>query len=117
MERVVRAGGGSLQPIEDLCIVPLVEPLLRRAVATRAGAAPPGYYIHELGGAPMATTEAGGVLNPWNQCWRASNVLVTDGACWPSSGWQSPTLTTMALTWRACEAAAQRLRQGETGLA
>jgi choline dehydrogenase-like flavoprotein len=117
MAMVVRAAGGSLQPIEDLFVVPLVEPLLQRAVATAAAAAPAGYYIHEMGGAPMATTEAGGVLNPWNQCWRASNVLVSDGACWPSSGWQSPTLTTMALTWRACEAAAQRLRQGEKGLA
>jgi choline dehydrogenase-like flavoprotein len=117
MQTVVRAAGGSLQPIEELFVVPLVEPLLQRAVATAAAAAPAGYYIHEMGGAPMATTEAGGVLNPWNQCWRASNVLVTDGACWPSSGWQSPTLTTMALTWRACEAAAQRLRQGDQGLA
>jgi choline dehydrogenase-like flavoprotein len=117
MQTVVRAAGGSLQPIEDLFVVPLVEPLLHRAVATAAAAAPAGYYIHEMGGAPMATTEAGGVLNPWNQCWRASNVLVTDGACWPSSGWQSPTLTTMALTWRACEAAARRLRQGDQGLA
>ena len=33
------------------------------------------------------------------------NVLVVDGACWPSSGWQSPTLTMMAITRRACLAA------------
>jgi choline dehydrogenase-like flavoprotein len=59
----------------------------------------------------MAGTPEEGVLNPWNQCWGASNVLVTDGACWPSAGWQSPTLTEMAITWRACEAAAARMRR------
>lgn len=117
MEAVVRAAGGTLRPLTELFVVPLVEPMLRRAVATAEGAAPPGYYIHELGGAAMAATELDGVLNPWNQCWRASNVLVTDGACWPSSGWQSPTLTTMALTWRACAGAAERLRRGDGGLA
>jgi choline dehydrogenase-like flavoprotein len=54
------------------------------------------------------------VLDPWNRCWQASNVLVTDGASWPSAGWQSPTLTSMALTWRACEAAVGRMRRGES---
>ena len=51
-------------------------------------------------------------MNPLNQCWGAANVLVVDGACWPRAGWQSPTLTEMAITWRACEAAAERLRHG-----
>ena len=60
----------------------------------------------------MAAREADGVLNSWNQCWRVPNLLVTDGACWPTSAWQSPTLTHMALTWRACEAAAARQRRG-----
>ena len=59
----------------------------------------------------MADHPGSGVVNAWNQCWEAANVLVTDGACWPTAGWQSPTLTEMAITWRACEAAAARLRQ------
>ena len=75
------------------------------------GAAPPGYYIHELGGAPMAADPADGVLNPWNQLWRSPNLLVTDGSSWPSAGWQSPTLTSMALTWRACAHAAEELKR------
>jgi choline dehydrogenase-like flavoprotein len=61
----------------------------------------------------MAGRESEGVLNAWNQCWRAPNLLVVDGACWPSAGWQSPTLTQMAITWRACAAAAARLKRGE----
>jgi choline dehydrogenase-like flavoprotein len=107
MAAVVAAAGGEIQPIEDLFVVPLLEPLVRRSLAVSPAAPPAGYYIHELGGARMAAREEDGVVDPWNRCWRARNVLVVDGACWPSAGWQSPTLTEMAITWRACEAAAR----------
>ncbi|MFM8524193.1 MAG: GMC oxidoreductase [Cyanobacteriota bacterium] len=116
MESVVAAAGGTIAPLRDLVVMPLVEPILRRSPALAAEAAPPGYYIHELGGARMAADESEGVLNAWNQCWRLPNLLVTDGSCWPTSGWQSPTLTHMALTWRACEAAAARQRRGNLAL-
>ena len=106
MDQVAAAAGGRILPFEELFVLPRVEPLLRRGVALRPEAAPPGYYIHELGGARMAARPEHGVVDPWNRCWGAPNVLVTDGACWPSAGWQSPTLTSMALTWRACAAAA-----------
>ena len=89
------------------------EVLQRAKEGAEGHAAPPGYYIHELGGARLSSDPDSGVLDPWNRCWGASNVLVTDGASWPSSAWQSPTLTSMALTWRACEAAAARLRRRE----
>jgi choline dehydrogenase-like flavoprotein len=111
MEAVVAAAGGRIRPIEDLFVLPLLEPLIKGSPAVRSEPPPPGYYIHELGGARMAETPEEGVLNAWNQCWGAPNVLVTDGACWPSAGWQSPTLTEMAITWRACEAAAARMRR------
>lgn len=107
MAEVVAAAGGRLLPLEDLVRLPLIEPLLRGSPALAAGAAPPGYYIHELGGARMAARADEGVVDPWNRCWTAANVLVCDGACWPTAGWQSPTLTIMALTWRACAAAAR----------
>jgi len=42
------------------------------------------------------------VIDAFNRLWAASNVLVVDGACWPTSAWQSPTLTMMAITRRAC---------------
>jgi choline dehydrogenase-like flavoprotein len=113
MQAVVAAAGGTIRPLEDLFVLPLLEPWVRQSWAARPSPPPPGYYIHELGGAAMAASESGGVVNAWNQCWRAPNLLVVDGACWPSAGWQSPTLTQMAITWRACEAAAERLRRGE----
>ncbi|MEB3305926.1 MAG: GMC family oxidoreductase [Cyanobacteriota bacterium] len=105
MQAVVAAAGGEILPVEDLMVFPLLESWLKTRPALGPGAAPPGYYIHEVGGAPMAAHEEEGVVDPHNACWRAANVLVTDGACWPSAGWQSPTLTLMALTWRACAGA------------
>ena len=107
MQEVVAAAGGTIRPIEELFRLPLLEPLVRRSPAVRPEAPPPGYYIHELGGARMAARAEDGVVDAWNRCWGARNVLVTDGACWPTAGWQSPTLTEMAVTWRACEAAAR----------
>ena len=112
MAAVVAAAGGRIRPLEDLFLFPIAEPLLRLGVALSAEAAPPGYLIHELGGARMAAGPDSGVVDPWNRCWQAPNLLVTDGACWPSAGWQSPTLTEMAITWRACAHAAHRLRTG-----
>ncbi len=111
MAAVVAAAGGSIRPIEELFVLPVLEPLIRNSLAVRPEPPPPGYYIHELGGARMAGRPEEGVVDPWNRCWGADNVLVTDGACWPSAGWQSPTLTEMAITWRACAAAADGMRR------
>ncbi|MFZ9228479.1 MAG: GMC oxidoreductase [Prochlorococcaceae cyanobacterium] len=109
MQQVVAAAGGTIAPLHELFVMPLVEPLVKGSLALSSGAPPPGYYIHELGGARMAADPQQGVVDPWNRCWGAPNLLVTDGACWPRAGWQSPTLTEMAITWRACEAAAQAI--------
>ncbi|MCP9935243.1 GMC family oxidoreductase [Cyanobium sp. Candia 9D4] len=111
MAAVVAAAGGRIRPIEELFVLPVLEPLIRNSLAVRPEPPPPGYYIHELGGARMAESPEEGVVDPWNRCWGAANVLVSDGACWPSAGWQSPTLTEMAITWRACAAAAAGMRR------
>ena len=75
-------------------------------------APPPGAGIHEVGGARMGDDPRTSVVDARNRCWGMPNVLVTDGACWPASGWQPPTLTIMALTARACALAAADLRRG-----
>jgi choline dehydrogenase-like flavoprotein len=62
----------------------------------------PGTMVHEVGTARMGRDPRQSVLDPHNRCWDADNVLVVDGACWPSAGWQNPTLTMMALAVRAC---------------
>lgn len=101
MEAIVKRAGGQCMGLTDLFHVPVLADYVRKLEDVMAFAAPPGYYIHEMGGACMGTTPQTSVLNRHNQCWEAPNVFVTDGACWTSSGWQSPTLTSMALTARA----------------
>jgi len=66
-----------------------------------------GAAIHECGGARMGDDPAKSVLNSYNQCWDAKNVFVTDSSCFVTNGTCGPTLTTMALTTRACEYIAQ----------
>ncbi len=66
------------------------------------GPAAPGTANHECGTARMGRDPASSVLNPHNECWDASGLYVTDGACFPSQGTQNPTLTLLALTARAC---------------
>ena len=102
IQACIDAAGGEAKSIKELFYLPLVEPFLDGAVALSDGAAPPGYYIHEVGGAAMGSSETNSVVDSFNRLWRAPNVLIVDGACWPTSAWQSPTLTMMALTRRAC---------------
>jgi choline dehydrogenase-like flavoprotein len=68
----------------------------RRSVAV-------GGAIHECGGARMGSDPKTSVLNAMNQVWDAPNVFVTDSSCFVTNGTCGPTLTTMALTVRACE--------------
>jgi len=62
-----------------------------------------GAAIHECGGARMGDDPGKSVLNAYNQCWDAKNIFVTDSSCFVTNGTCGPTLTTMALTMRACE--------------
>jgi len=61
----------------------------------------PGTAVHECGTARMGREPAASVLDPNNQCWEARGLYVTDGASFPSQGFQNPTLTILALTERA----------------
>jgi choline dehydrogenase-like flavoprotein len=61
----------------------------------------PGRTIHEYGSARMGNDPKESILNKWNQVHECKNVIVTDGACLPSSPCQNPSLTYMALTARA----------------
>jgi choline dehydrogenase-like flavoprotein len=63
---------------------------------------PPGLSAHELGGARMGSDPKTSVVDPHQRLWDVPNVFVTDGACFPTSPCQNPTLTIMAITARAC---------------
>ncbi|NBC36420.1 FAD-binding protein [Novosphingobium sp. FSY-8] len=74
---------------------------------------PGGTAIHEMGGARMGADPATSVLNKWSQAHDVPNLFVTDGAQMSSSACQNPSLTYMALTARACDAAVRMLREGK----
>ena len=113
VEEMVRAGGGrTVRRFAAFAHLPGLLGLPAR-METFWSAPPPGAAVHEVGGARMGSDPGASVVDARNRCWGMPNVLVTDGACWPTSGWQYPTLTIMALTARACSLAAADLRRGE----
>ncbi len=62
----------------------------------------PGSNNHELGTARMGSSPDESVLDRHNRVWGYDNLYVVDGSAFSSSGFQNPTLTILALTWRAC---------------
>ena len=102
IRKSVEAANGEIKKINQLINIPFGELITKNQVALSENPPPPGYYIHEVGGAPMGNREEDSVVNKFNRLWRCKNVLVLDGACWPTSSWKSPTLTMMAICRRAC---------------
>ena len=98
----IEAADGKIKSIDELINLPYVGLFTKKSIALSGNPPPPGYYIHEVGGAAMGFSEEESVVNKSNKLWRCKNVLVLDGACWPTSSWQSPTLTMMAISRRAC---------------
>ena len=110
IELIINSGDGTIIPANKILNIPFAKEILNKSLATKNEAPPPGYYIHEVGGAPMGKEKEKSVVDNWNRLWECNNVLVVDGACWPTSSWQSPTLTMMAITKRACEKAIINLK-------
>lgn len=109
---LIELAGGNYLRLTELLNAPFYPKSLRQLEETVMFSAPPGFYIHEVGGARMGTSPDNSVLNAQNQCWEAPNLLVVDGACWTSAGWQNPTLTEMAITARACDLIVQAMKDG-----
>src|SRR6266853_598961 len=75
--------------------------------------APGGSIIHEVGGAIMGSNPRTSVTNQWCQTWDVQNLFVTDGAVFASNADKNPTLTIMALAWRAADHILERMRRKE----
>ncbi len=75
--------------------------------------AEPGMAIHGLGTARMGSDPKKSVTTSYCELHDVPNVLVTDGACFVSSGCQNPTLTMMAITVRACDHLVDRFKRHE----
>jgi choline dehydrogenase-like flavoprotein len=108
---IVEAGGGRCAEVTELFHTPFITSHIRK-MQKQWTLTTPGMFVHEVGGARMGTDPRSSVLDPSCRSWEVRNLYVTDGACWPTSGWQNPTLTEMAITTRACELAVEELRRG-----
>lgn len=71
-----------------------------------------GEIIHELGVARMGSDPRKSALNGYCQAHEVKNLFVTDGACFVSNADKNPTLTIMALCWRASEYLLREAKKG-----
>jgi choline dehydrogenase-like flavoprotein len=73
---------------------------------------PPGESIHEIGTCRMGSDPKTSVLNKWNQSHDIKNLFVVDGSSFVSGGSQNPTLTILALSWRASDYMSDEMKKG-----
>jgi len=73
---------------------------------------PPGSAIHEHGTCRMGTNPKNSVLNQFNQMHEVKNLFVVDGSSFSSASEKNPTLTILALAWRATDFLAEEMRTG-----
>lgn len=81
----------------------------RRAIAKG------GQIIHEVGGARMGDAPRNSPLNQYCQSWDVPNLFVTDGGCFVSNADKNPTLSIMALAWRAADYIVEELTRRSIG--
>ena len=71
-----------------------------------------GVIIHELGVVRMGSSPQTSVLNGYCQAHEVKNLFVTDAASFVSNPDKNPTLTIMALSWRASEYLLDQAKKG-----
>jgi len=76
------------------------------------GIADGGVIIHEIGTARMGDDPKTSVLNKYCQAHDVKNVFATDGSSFVTNADKNPTLTIMALSWRASEYILDEARKG-----
>jgi choline dehydrogenase-like flavoprotein len=76
------------------------------------GIADGGVIIHELGTARMGNNPKTSVLNGYCQAHDVKNLFVTDAASFVTNPDKNPTLTIMALTWRASDYLLSEAKKG-----
>ena len=76
------------------------------------GIADGGVIIHEIGTARMGNNPKTSVLNGYCQAHDVKNLFVTDGAGFVTNADKNPTLTILALSWRASEYLLDQAKKG-----
>lgn len=72
-----------------------------------------GTSIHEHGTCRMGEDPNRSALNRYNQMHEVKNVFVVDGSAFPTATEKNPTLTILALAWRATDYMADQMKRGE----
>jgi choline dehydrogenase-like flavoprotein len=73
---------------------------------------PNGSAIHEHGTCRMGADPKKSALNRFNQMHEVKNVFVVDGSAFPNASEKNPTLTILALSWRATDYLAGEIKRG-----
>lgn len=60
----------------------------------------------------MGEQAGSSVTNKWSQTWDVPNLIMADGAPFPNTADKNPTLTIMALAWRAADRLVAELKKG-----
>ena len=71
-----------------------------------------GSAIHEHGTCRMGADPKRSALNAFNQMHEVKNVFVVDGSAFPNAAEKNPTLTILALSWRATDHLAGEIKRG-----
>ena len=71
-----------------------------------------GSAIHEHGTCRMGRDPKRSALNSFCQMHEVKNVFVVDGSAFPTATEKNPTLTILALSWRATDYMAEEMRKG-----
>ncbi len=71
-----------------------------------------GSAIHEHGTCRMGEDPKRSALNKFNQMHEVKNVFVADGSSFTTASEKNPTLTILALSWRATDYLAQEIKAG-----
>jgi choline dehydrogenase-like flavoprotein len=98
-QQIVESGGGTYFGVE-------------RSPDNPYGIADGGVIIHEIGTVRMGSSPKTSVLNQYCQAHDVKNLFVTDGGPFVTNSDKNPTLTIMALSWRASEYLIDQAKKG-----
>jgi choline dehydrogenase-like flavoprotein len=112
---IFKDGENEHRMVEE--IYDTVEELLHEAGAepfdlVRGRTDPPGSAIHEHGTCRMGADPKSSALNGFCQMHAVKNLFVVDGSAFPSATEKNPTLTILALAWRATDYLVEELKRG-----
>lgn len=83
------------------------------APASETGISVGGSIIHEIGGARMGGSEKDSVTDSFGEVWSMRGLYLIDGATFPTHPHKNPTLSILALAWRACDRWREQRQRGD----